>query len=172
MVNIVDLTAHEFQKERSELRKEIVNLFLEEKPGTGNKDKTSKYNYIITRVDNFVVFLKRPAQFNNGFDFTVNVEGINFNPNGKATTRPTHQNIIDDLITKQKENPKLFIEFKKQIDSIYLCQPAVREDFPFTSGINSKILLECIKWLFIEQDVTYWNYSGRALFYNAILDSI
>jgi hypothetical protein len=172
MVNVIDLKGHEFQKERSELRKEIINIFLEEKPGTGRGDEASRYHYIVKEVDNFVVYLKRPAQFNNGFDFTVNVEGVNFNPQGKATTRPTHQNVIDDLIAKQKENPILFDELKEQICLIYSCQPVVKDDFAFTVGINSMVLLECIKWLFIEQDVTYWNYSGRSMFYNGILDSI
>lgn len=173
MVNVVELTEYEFQNERSELRNEIVKIFLKEEPGMGNGDKTSKYYYIVKRIDGFVVYLERPAHLNKGFDFTVNVKGIVFyNSAGKASTKPSHQNIIDDLVAKKMENPKLFGVFKKQIDNIYSCQPPIKDDFPFTTGIDSKILLECIKWFFIEQDITYWNYSGRAMLYKAILDSI
>jgi len=63
--------------------------------------------------------LKRPAQFNNGFDFTLNVSNINFNPNGIATTRPTHGNIYEDLVLKKKTNPKLYKKIKIQIDKIF-----------------------------------------------------
>jgi hypothetical protein len=115
------------------------------------------------------VFLSRPAQFNNGFDFTLNVSGINFNVGGRATTRPTHQNIVDDLLSKKVENLQLYNNLQVEIANIYNCQEPTTVNFPFTSGYSTEIILECIKWLFAEQDVTYWNYSGRAMFYNGIL---
>lgn len=167
-MNTIDLTQHEFSNNRVKLRKEIINIFLNEVPGTGKGEFTSKYNYIVMKKDDNEVYLKRPAQFNNGFDFTLNVSNINFNPNGKATTRPTHQNIIDDLAQKRKENTKIYDELKIQIEKIYNCQNPNKVEFDFRVGINSEILLECIKWLFIEQDVTYWNYSGRAMLYDGI----
>ena len=30
------------------------------------------------------------------------------------------------------------------------------------------MICKCIKWLFIEQDITYWNWSGRNMLYNGI----
>src|SRR5690349_7738342 len=104
-MNIVDLSNHQFPNNRVLLRKQIIGFFLDEAPGTGNGVNTSKYQYIIKRFSRHDVYLSRPAQFNNGFDFTLNVSNINFNTNGgRATTRPTHQNILDDLLLKKNEN--------------------------------------------------------------------
>lgn len=167
-MNIVDISNQVLPTNRSEIRHVIINLFLEEMPGTGKGALTSRYTYITKRKGDKVVCLKRPAQFNNGFDFTLNVLNINFNPEGRATTRPTHENIINDLILKKNENNELYEELKAQIEQIYRCQIPEQVIFDFETGIDSEILLECIKWLFIEQDVTYWNYSGRTMFYNGI----
>lgn len=167
-MNTIDLTGHKFKNDRAELRKEIINIFLEEVPGTGKGEFTSKYDYIMKKKGDHEVYLRRPAQFNNGFDFTLNVSNLNFNPSGRATTRPTHGNIIDDLILKKNADVGLYNEFKVQIDKIYSCINPEKVDFDFGVGIDSEILLECIKWLFVEQDVTYWNYSGREMFYNGI----
>jgi len=32
------------------------------------------------------------------------------------------------------------------------------------------IIILAIKWLFIEQDVTYWNWSGRVMLMNGLVD--
>lgn len=167
-MNIVNLTNYNFANERSKIRKEIINLFLDENPGTGKGEFTSKYKYITKVIGNNEVYLIRPAQFNNGFDFTLNVSNLNFNPNGRATTRPTHQNIYNDLILKKQSNPELYNKLKGEIDKIFNCQEPSNEVLNFGIGLNTEILLECIKWLFIEQDVTYWNYSGRSMFYGGI----
>ena len=169
-MNIINLTNHKFSYYRVDFRKELINFFLDETPGTGSGELTSQYRYIVKVIDENEIYLQRPAQFNNGFDFTLNVSGINFNPNGRATTRPTHDNILEDLYSKKKVNENLYNELRVQIDRIYGCQEPIRLNFNFGIGLNSEILLECIKWLFAEQDVTYWNYSGRAMFYSGILD--
>jgi hypothetical protein len=169
-MNIINLNNYNFPNNRAELRKEIINIFLNENPGTGRDEKTSKYRYIVKIIDAHDIYLSRPAQFNNGFDFTLNVSKINFNPNGRSTTRPTHQNIFDDLKLKKEFNPNFYVELKNQIDKIYKCEEPTQTKFHFGVGLNSEILLECIKWLFIEQDVTYWNYSGRTMFYCGICE--
>lgn len=169
----IDLTKITFSSSRSNLRKEVINLFLDEKPGTGKGVACSKYMYV-TKIleDRREVFLMRPAQFNNGFDFTVNVLNTNFNQDVKgkrATKRPTHNHIYEDLKTKKEENLKGYMQLKKQILLIYNCENYnVPENVDFSSGHSMELLLECIKWLFIEQDVTYWNYSGRAMLYESL----
>lgn len=169
-MNIVDLSRHRFPNNRDLFRKELIGFFLNETPGTGRDVNASKYQYIIKSIGVNVVYLSRPAQFNNGFDFTLNVSNINFNPgSGRATTRPTHQNILDDLLLKKNENLVQYREFITEITNIYNCLPTGTTIFQFVSGYSSEIILECIKWLFAEQDVTYWNYSGRAMFYQAII---
>lgn len=170
MINIIDLTSRQFTLDRVSFRKEIINLFLDEIPGTGKGDETSKYRYIVKTIGNHEVYLSRPAQFNNGFDFTLNVSNVNFNVGGRATTRPTHQNILDDFGDKKNENPKLYENLISEVKYIYNCKQPTKVNFPFKEGYSTEIILECIKWLFAEQDVTYWNYSGRSMFYNSIME--
>lgn len=170
----IDITKLSPTLNRSALRKKIITIFLNEKPGTGKKELTSRYRYITKKLRNGnEVFLSRPANFNNGFDFTLNVSETNFNSNVKnkrATTRPTHGNIFSDLKKKKKENPKLYVKLIAQVHLLYNCQTPTKIHFNFKTGHSSELLLECIKWLFVEQDVTYWNYSGRAMFYSGIIE--
>lgn len=176
-MNEIDLIKVNFSTSRNELRKELINTFLDEKSGTGKGKLTTRYKYVVKILsDGRKIYLSRPANFNNGFDFTLNVEKTNFNlgllnKKGKpkrSSTRPTHGNILTDLKNKKEENQKLYTSLANQIELIYKCIPATKTEFNFTSGHSSALILECIKWLFVEQDVTYWNYSGRAMFYNAI----
>lgn len=169
-MNIVDLSNHQFPHDRNLFRKQLIGFFLNETPGTGRGVDTSKYQYIVKKIHGHDAYLSRPAQFNNGFDFTLNVSNINFNNSGgRSTTRPTHKNILDDLSGKKNENPALYSKFLTEITNIYNCQPTKTIHFAFVHGYLCEIILECIKWLFVEQDVTYWNYSGRAMFYDSIL---
>ena len=169
--NIIDLTGLKLQSDRSGVRKQIIEEFLKEDPGRGKGELTTRYRYI-TKIleDRREVFLSRPANFNNGFDFTVNVSLTNFNKGLKkrASTRPTHSNILDDLKIKKEENEAKYYTLFSRIELIYQSQDVETGFFDFISGHSTELLLECIKWLFIEQDVTYWNYSGRAMFFNAI----
>lgn len=173
-MNIIDITNLSPTLNRVALRKKIIAIFLDENPGTGKKELTSRYRYVTKILRNgSEVYLSRPANFNNGFDFTLNVSDTNFNSNIKnkrATTRPTHGNIYSDLKRKKKENPKLYSKLIAQINLLYNCQAPTKIDFNFKTGHSTELILECIKWLFAEQDVTYWNYSGRAMFYGGIMD--
>lgn len=173
----IDLTNKKFSNDRYKFRKEIISVFLEEKAGTGKGNQTTRYKYIVKILsDNKQVYLSRPANFNNGFDFTLNVKDINFNEGllndkgnlKRSSTRPTHDNILTDLRSKKAENSDLYLLLIKQIDFIFICKDLTKTKFNFTIGHSCELILECIKWLFEEQDVTYWNYSGRNMFYNAI----
>lgn len=175
-MNIIDLTNHVFPTNREGLRRELIGMFLNEVPGENRYELASRNRYLIKHIGDNTIYLQRPAQFNNGFDFTLNVSNINFNVGylnekgnqKRATTRPSHEHMIDDLYWKKEENPELYLIFKQQIDRIYNCEIPERVAFEFETGYNSEIILECLKWLFAEQDITYWHYSGRRMFYEAI----
>lgn len=168
----VDLINYRFPTTRNEFRKEIIKVFLDEIPGNGKGRLCSRYEYTVKVLkSNNRVILKRPAQFNNGFDFTLNVSGINFNAGIKdkrATQRPSHHHILTDLRLKKESDPVLYEKLIEQITKTYNCQCYSLLSTDFTFGYPSELILECLKWLFLEQDVTYWNYSGRAMLYNKI----
>ena len=106
-------------------------------------------------------------------DFTVHVNGVKFRPKYAFKDRPKHDDIINDLKAKKSENPEIYKRIASLLKRIYLCQDVTSQELREVN-INAGILTceqVCLatKWLFIEQDVTYWNWSGRAMFYNSLL---
>lgn len=160
---------------RKELRKSLVSEFLDEEPGTGTKDKTSKYKYIVEELENGdKIYLKRPAPLNKGFDFEVHAENVKFKDKGSRKSMPSHQNIIDDLIQKKCENNEKYVHVANVINKIYLCEEVSEDEYKsinFSSAVSIECILKLIKWLFIEQDVTYWNWSGREMLYNSLKEN-
>lgn len=156
--------------DRKGIRSEVVNAFLAEEPGTGTGDKASKYYYTVETLKNGkVIYLKRPAGLNKGFDFEVNVEEGHFG--GRIKTRPRHEDIINDLEIKKSENENEYLKLRKLIDEVYKCNSiddGEIENINLSEGYDVEIIIKVIKWLFIEQDITYWNYSGRDTLYQYI----
>lgn len=119
------------------------------------------------------IYLTCPGQRNKGIDFVVNMGGYHFfNENGRRMKNPTHRAIIEDLQEKKKENETLFEQFFKDIKQVYKCEIEADTDISFSTGIPADLLLKLLKWLFIEQDITYWTKSGRKMFMNSIKDNL
>ena len=112
--------------------------------------------------------LLRPTFLNKGIDFQVWVEQFKEEQDAK----PSHKDILEDLKMKKKKNA---IEFKllfEAIERIWECEEptTVLKDysFSFKKGLSVELILKVLKWLFIEQDITYWNYTGRGMLFEAI----
>jgi hypothetical protein len=159
------------QGDRFQIREQVVKKFLNEAPGTGNGDLCSKYIYSVeSTANNKRVVLKRPARLNKGFDFEVHVESTLFGDK-RRSTRPRHIDIYNDLQKKKLESEAEFLKAKLLIEKIYNCQELQESDYVslnFKSGYPIDMVLKAIKWLFIEQDITYWNWSGRNMFYKSL----
>lgn len=159
------------QGDRFQIREQIVNAFLREAPGTGNGDLCSKYIYHVEdTLENKRVILKRPARLNKGFDFEVHVEATLFGDKRK-TTRPRHIDIYNDLQTKQLESEAEYQKVRVLLADLYNCRDLKQSDYSnlvFKMGYPIDTVLKAIKWLFIEQDITYWNWSGRNMFYSSL----
>lgn len=160
---------------REEIRREIITEFLKEKPGT--KDETSVYYYIVEKTQNGVeIYLKRPARLNKGMDFEVHAVNTIFeNMNNKGqirrSSKPSHSTIIRDLDTKKRENPLEYKKIFSILERIFNCTEVSDSEIMslnFKTGYPVELIIKIIKWLFIEQDITYWNWSGRNMFYSAI----
>ena len=100
---------------RLDIRRDLVQLFLKETPGTGTGDSTSKYNYLVEKFKyqgkTQKVILKRPAYLNKGFDFRVTVLGHNFNE-GIKSTRLFRENPKKNILN-QKRKPLVIDTFVK-----------------------------------------------------------
>lgn len=84
---------------------------------------------------------------------------------------PSHSNIIKDLIDKKDHNSNEYQKVMNIINKLYNCEivkEAEYRNIKFDIGHSIEAILKSIKWLFIEQDVTYWNWSGRAMLYSKL----
>lgn len=157
---------------RNDIRMKVVNIFSKEEPGKGKNELASKYTYYVeTLNNNRQIYLRRPAFLHNGFDFVVCVEGINFNPSGRRRDYPTHDDILDDLDAKHLENPTTYSVLYEILKKTYYCECidfSILDSLHFESGFPCDLLVKTLKWLFIEQDIRYWNYSGRDMLWNRI----
>ena len=84
---------------------------------------------------------------------------------------------MEDLEIKRKENPEKTTELMRMIKEVYECRSPseVAKEHPnlkFEKGLSVELVLKVLKWLFIEQDVTYWNYDGRTMLFSAIKEKI
>ena len=153
---------------RNEVRMRVVDRLALEEAGTGKDENASRYIYYVeTLADGNRVYLQRPANLHNGFDFLVCVENINYAVAGKRRRNyPKHQDFGEDLEAKKLKNPEMYKKLYKLLEKVYLCHDITDEDIQtlhFTSGYSPEHILKAIKWLFIEQDIRYWNYSGRSM---------
>jgi hypothetical protein len=166
----IDFTVNKYASRR-ELRDIVINKFMEEEPGLGSGDDTSKYRYNVEILsDGRRIYLTRPAYLKKGFDFRINVEGTIFQTKQEY---PKHDDIFDDLRLKNKEDPTLSKKLHLVINKVYNCTDPVEvlrecENLKFTTGHSVELILKVIKWFLIEQDIRDWNYSGRRMFKNGV----
>jgi len=151
-------------RDRAELRRAVAEKWLAEQPYTS-------YRYNVERCSNRRrVYLLRPTHLNKGFDFQVNLESFRGSlPKKRAqkSEKPSHGDIFLDLQGKLAARPDLKAPLYSAICDVFDCaEPAeaIRRQPDLTSlaaGLPVDQLLCVLKWLFMEQDLTYWLYSGR-----------
>jgi len=159
------------EEDRNSLRILLLDNLVKEKAGTGNKEKTSKYHYNVETLTNGNrIYLTRPVPLNKGFDFIIHVENYKF-MNGKDN--PRHDDLANDLKNKKQTNGTGYQHLLTLINLIFLCNDPEdvlrKERVPtFEGGFSAELLLKVLKWFFIEQDVRYWNWSGRHMLMSGI----
>lgn len=156
---------------REELMKKAVETFTSEKPGywKDGKKYVTRYKYFVEKLmDGRKIFLKRPTFLNKGIDFQVWVEKFD----GENDGRPSHKDIFNDLKLKNNENSTNIQKLLGAINRVWNCEEPDKVlgdiDFEYQKGFSIEMLLKILKWLFIEQDITYWNYDGRTMLRMAI----
>lgn len=156
---------------RDALRRAIVEAILAEKKGywEGTTQVVTKYRYDVERLnDGRVIYLLRPTFLNKGIDFQVWVERFD----GSTDARPSHPGIIGDLKGKRDERPGDWPRLFSAVERVWNCESPDRVlescGLKYESGLDLELVFKSLKWLFIEQDVTYWNYDGRMMLLSAI----
>lgn len=159
---------HFFSNEgtRNEVRMRVIKVLAHETPGVGKDTGASKYIYYVeTLKSGDRVYLQRPANLHNGFDFLVCVENTNYAaPGERRRNYPKHTDLEADLLLKRANNPAMYSRLYALLRSVYECHDVsetAMESIHFNVGLPVDHILKVIKWLFIEQDIRYWNYSGR-----------
>lgn len=155
---------------RNRLRKLIIKKLWEEIPGEGRQEKAAHYIYYVEKLTDLNrIFLTRPARQRQGFDYLVHVENYRF-INGRDN--PKHEDILVDLQKKKNKDKEKYKQLKDLVNLIYLCNDPgdapLTTQISFSVGYPTDLILKVCKWFFIEQDIRYWNYSGRAMLKEAI----
>ena len=157
-------------KTRREARRKTIRRFLKEKAGKGTKDLASRYRYDVEPLPHGRwLYLVRPSWKKKGMDFEIWAEGYDEGGDG----RPSFKELFRDLVKKRRESRDKFEALCKFISEVYdLKEPdeilAQSARPRFRTGLRTEVILKILKWFFIEQDITYWNYSGRAKLKGAI----
>ena len=160
---------------RKELRGFIVNMFLAEKGGYWKDEvkHVTRYKYFVETIrDGRKIYLLRPTFLNKGIDFQVWVERLD----GEKDKKPSHKSIFEDLKDKKQEDPIKFKELLVLIDRVWKCEDPEnileQNELEFRTGWPVELFLKVLKWLFVEQDITYWNYDGRSMLKRAIFEKL
>jgi hypothetical protein len=76
------------------------------------------------------------------------------------------KDIEKDLELKKAENPEEYAKLYDVLKKVFECHDVADEeldDIVFETGYPVDHIVKATKWLFIEQDIRYWNYSGRGM---------
>lgn len=176
--------AEKHERNRNILRERALKEFLLERPGMGTKELASNYRYDVENLaSGESVFVTRPVALNKGFDFIIHVTNYVFSNNKDY---PRHDDIFNDVRNKigfaedrLKDNLRedLYSIFEKvyfcvNTDSILENYELSDESFNNLPGFSLEMLVKVVKWFFIEQDIRYWNWSGRKKFWDFLIEVI
>lgn len=160
---------------RQGIRVEIASLFAKEDPGTGTGDLASRYIYTVEKFSGCSIQISRPGTRKKSFDFSVIIPEVVFKTEGKKNRHhvPSFSDVISALKPYQSD-PILIARIKRLMKEAYDCETLDPiNDLPNTKDIDGKeynigILILASKWLFIEEDINYWNWSGRYMFHELL----
>ena len=151
---------------KTTIRNFLLNQWITEAPNT-------KYRYFVeTLANGNRIYLERPGRLNKGCDFVIYIENHIIHNNGNDKP-PPHNFVLDDLtIKKQAFTANEWQLLIASITNILNCQPYTvaaqnLHNLPVV-GESYEIILKTLRWLFIEQDITYWSGQGRQMLFNVI----
>ncbi|OGV97265.1 MAG: hypothetical protein A2Z59_11945 [Nitrospinae bacterium RIFCSPLOWO2_02_39_17] len=157
---------------RHEIVRKVVNTFIEEEYLKKGKGIVFRYP-VETLSDGQRLFIARPGHKKN-FDFKVDVT------KELGLGEGSHLEIADDLRNKNLEHPRKFQVLLNAISEVYHCSESDIDKIlmkyrglvkSFKTGAKVEILLKVLKWMFVMEDIIYWDNEGRAFLFNFLLYS-
>ena len=152
---------------RHKIVKKVVNAFIATE--YRKKGKGVVFQYPVENLaGGQLLYIVRPGHKKN-FDFKVDV-AVNC-----GFEKGSHEEIALDLRKKNIKNPRKFKKLWQAIAEIYHCKEndvdVILKKYrglkrPFKSGGRPEPLLKVIKWLFIMEDIFYWDGEGRTFLFN------
>jgi hypothetical protein len=151
---------------RQDIVKKVVNTFIDSEHS--KKGRGVRFRYPVEDLPNGQLFIVRPGR-KKDFDFKVEVTP------GMRLGTGSHAEIEQDLRNKKQGNPKRFEDLLHAIDTIHSCSESDVDIImrrylglkaSFKTGAPVDVLLKVIKWMFIMEDIYYWDYQGRDMLYN------
>jgi len=88
-----------------------------------------------------------------------------------------HEQVVLDLRMKKQRNPQEFEDFLRAIEEVYHCSENDIDRLltrysnlkeASDTGAKAEVILKILKWLFIMEDIVYWDVEGRAFLYNFV----
>ena len=137
----------------------------------GDEAEGRKYRYFAERfADGGRLYLERPGRLNKGCDFVVHLENSFVFKNGNDRP-PSHKDLLADLAKKKARlSPKRWRELLSVIRAEHAFAPAAVPAAKTPEGeLDFARLAALCRWFFLEQDLTYWNLTGRNMLWGEIL---
>lgn len=154
---------------REVIRTEVLVKWAMEICGSATAYQRYRYN-VETLLNGTRIYLHRPAWKNKGCDFEVWCEEKIIREDGRRQGRPSHNDLISELIAIACARPEYRDATHAAVLRVWRCEnvEAVCSDFlPHLLNeewqLRADRALKIAKWLFIEQDITDWNTSGRRM---------
>jgi len=153
--------------DRHKIVKKVVNAFITTE--YRKKGKGIVFRYPVENLpDGQVLYIVRPGHKKN-FDFKVDiVVNCGF---GKGS----HEEIALDLRKKKFTSPRKFKKLWQALTDIYHCKESdvdvILKKYDGLKSLSKRgakpeLLLKVIKWLFIMEDIVYWDNEGRSFLFN------
>ncbi len=139
-----------------------------------------RYQYNVERFSNGgLIYLHRPAFKNKGCDFVVNCDPAIPRDDGRKHKNPRHDDLIGELLLVSNHTTGGRARILAAVSAVWNCEDVAGTCSSLCNDINdyawklrAERALKVAKWLFIEQDITDWNTSGRAMLMNGINDAL
>lgn len=173
----VERTAIKFELDEGtpeSLRFAVLTKWSQEKRGSATAFQRYRYD-VETFANGGTIYLHRPAFKNKGCDFVVHCEPQIQRDDGKKIKSPRHSDLIAELVELAKQVPSGQALLLSSIEEVWNCKSvanickSLHQSFATPElMMRTERALKVAKWLFIEQDITDWNTSGRDMLMNGI----